>query len=162
MIALPVLLLAVALGGAPGDLAGRWTLDQRASDPVDALLQAAGASYLERQAASNLTVTQDIRVEGAELVIVVDSLLMDSTERLPLDGQAQSRTSKKGEVMTVRTWIDGAAVVTSTEITGADGRVSRMEIRRVVEDGGRTLRQTLRYTPAGGATHTADRVFRRE
>lgn len=155
------LLVSLALAAMPADLVGRWTLDTSASQSVDALMAAAGASFLERQAAANMSLTQDIRVQGQELVIVVDSTFTDRTERLPLDGSVQRRTTKDGEPLANRTYVDGDRVVTVSEITKTDG-VAVMEIHRRVEQGGALMRQTLRYTPPGGQTLTADRVFRRE
>lgn len=155
------LVLGAALAAMPADLSGKWTLDLSASQSVDALLEASGASLVERAAAATVSVTQDMRVEGSVLVIAVDSSLFDRVERLPLDGRAEARTSKRGEPMEVRTTIEGDRVVTRTRITGAGG-VSLLEIERRVEDGGQTLRQTVRYTPAGQAAMQAERVFRRE
>lgn len=156
-----LLLLMPALGAMPDDLAGRWILDSGASESVDALLAASGASWAERVAAATVSVTQDMRVERGELVIVVESTVMDRQERLPLDGQVQKRQSRRGEPMEVRTTVEGAAVVTRSRITSPDGSVSVLEIARVVEDGGGTLRQTVRYSPPGKTPLEADRVFRR-
>ena len=162
MIFLALTLLGAALAAMPADLSGRWILDQERSQSVDGLLAASGASLVERAAAATMSVTQDMRLDGATLIIQVESAVMDREERLPLDGSVVKRTSKRGEPMEVRTSVEGEAVVTRTRITGADGQVSTMELIRRVEDSGATLRQTVRYTPPGEATLTAERVFRRE
>lgn len=155
-------LMGVALAAMPDDLAGRWSLDLGASESVDALLEAAGASWMERVAAGNVSVTQQMRVDGGALLIDVHSALMDSQERLPLDGSVQRRTNRKGQPMEVRTTVEGATVVTRSRITEADGSISVLEIVRVVEPSGAVMRQTVRYTPAGEAPLEADRIFRRQ
>jgi hypothetical protein len=161
MLSSALLFVSLAWAGMPEDLTGRWTLDKAASESIDALLKTIGANFFERTAAANLSVTQDISVEGQELVIVVDSTFLDSSERLALDGSPQPRTSKRGEPVVVRTHVDGEALVTSSEIT-TEGGLLLFEIRRVVEDGGATMRQTLRLTATTGSIQTADRIFRRE
>lgn len=162
MISVALLLVGAALAAMPADLSGRWTLDQDRSESMDELLAASGASLMERAAAATVTVSQDMRVEGGALIIQVESSLMDHEQRLPLDGSPQKRTSKRGEPMEVATRVEGDAVVTRTLITGADGRVSTLELVRRVEDGGATMRQTVRYTAPGKSPIEADRVFRRQ
>ena len=95
MIFLALTLLGAALAAMPADLSGRWTLDQGRSQSVDALLAASGASLVERAAAATMSVTQDMRLDGATLIIQVESAVMDREERLPLDGTVVKRTSKR-------------------------------------------------------------------
>lgn len=157
---LPTFFVALALAGAPVDFTGTWVLDLAASDSVDALLAETGASWLERQAAGTMPVTQVISQSPATITIMVDSSLIDRTETLSFTGP-QSSTSRTGDAVVTRTSWDGAVLVTTAVMTTPTGEVRELRIRRQLSDGGRTLRQELALQKPGAKPIKAERVFRR-
>lgn len=158
------LLLVISLAfAAPADFAGVWKLDLKASDSLDALLEARGVGWAQRQAAKMIVVTQTwaFLSEGT-LQIDVDSPVMDSTETLLLDGTPQPKTSKEGDALVNRTRWEGEELVTVSEIDSHDGRHSRLELRRRLEQGGAVLVQRTIYTDPEGQSWAVDRVFNRQ
>ena len=152
-----------ALADDRPDFSGAWTLDSRASDPVEELLKAVGRSWLERKAASSARVTQRIVQTDDALTIEVDSTLRSTTEVLRTDGSIRTLTNEKGNQVSSRTfWSeDGAALITSTDAVLANGDRGRFVITRTIEDGGRTLRQRLELHMPDGRVLAADRILRR-
>lgn len=154
------LLLPLALAN-PTQMSGTWTLDREASDSVDAILAARGISWPIRQAAQYSEVTQVFTFSADTLHIHVNSSLRDTEEDLRLDGTRQSRTTDRGEPVTLWTVWEGEALVTTSLITGPDGATTRFVITRRVEQEGAVMRQTMLWDPPEGPTLSADRIFRR-
>jgi len=161
------LLSAPLLGGAAFGLdahpsfAGAWQLDLAASDSPEELLKAWGASWAERKAAANLSVTQTITQDEGRLSITIHAVVMDSTEVLPLDGGWVASTSKAGEPVRTRTWWAGDDLWTTSEVTRADGSHITLQVDRRLEDNGATMRQRLILVLSDGTQLAADRVFHR-
>lgn len=158
------LLLWVSLAwAAPPDFAGTWRLDLKASGSLDELLEAKGVGWAQRQAAKMIVVTQIWSFQDeATLQIVVDSAVMGSTETLKLDGTPQPKTSKEGDALVNRSRWEGEELVTVSDIRSHDGRQSRLELRRRLEQGGAVLVQRTIYTDSEGQTWAVDRVFNRQ
>jgi hypothetical protein len=148
---------AVAWAGAP-DLSGTWVLDPAASDPVDALLEVSGASWIERKAAAKMSVTQVLAQTADTLVVTVDSSFMDRTDTLRLDGAPVRTQDKKGHPMTITTsWVGDVLVTT---VVPDDPTLPAMTTRRSLSGGRATMTQTV-VVSVGGQEVSADRVFRR-
>lgn len=169
MSRLPLLILAALLAAAPAfaggkvDFSGVWKLDPKASDSVDALLKAAGRSWIERRAAETARVTQTITQTEEAVTVAIDSTLADRTEVLRLDGAPVTATSLKGRPVTSwTTWsADGLALITRSEEVSGEGERIVLVVTRTLEDGGRTMRQRLELRRQDGTTLRADRIFRR-
>ena len=152
-----LLLLSLAFAA---DLSGVWSLDTAASDPVDAILAASGASWLERQAAGSMSVTQTITQSPERVVLDIDSTFKDRREELVPDGVERETPAKNGTAHTRCFWKDDALVSVS-RVPTATGTTIVLTATRTVEDAGRTLRQRLEVVQPDGSVLKADRVYRR-
>ena len=154
-----LLFVAAALAGAPSDLNGRWALDLAASQPVDAMLQAVGASWTTRQMAAHLSVTQEITVGAGSVTIAAVSNLGQKAEVVPTDGQGWAVKSEFGSGTRRCSWAGGDLVCTSrVQVTGGAWADLGM-VRRVEADG--ALHQHLTLSLDDGRVFTADRVYRK-
>ncbi len=171
LLALPVF---AALAGAPSppagkaevavlqaqDLVGSWELDLAASEPVEALMEAGGFGWVERNALAKLPITQVFSLEGDVLEVLIDTPLGDRTERLPLGGEVKTGTSPKGEPWESRTRFDGDALASTMRVTLAEG-TRTFTIRRTLHEDRTVLRQTLVLTLPDGRVLQAKRLFRK-
>lgn len=81
-----LLAFSIALAAAPADLNGRWTLDLKASQSVDPILEAVGASWSTRTLAANIQVTQEISVGTDTITIAAVSSLGSKSDTVRTDG----------------------------------------------------------------------------
>jgi hypothetical protein len=155
-----LLLVGLAHALTPQELVGTWQLDLAASQPVDALLEAAGMGWVERTALAKLPITQVIRIEGAELTVLLDTPVGDRTERLPLAGEVKRGRTKEGEPWELRAGFEGAWLHTTMSVELPEGR-RVFTIRRGLEAEGTVLRQKLELVAPGKPPLKADRIFRK-
>lgn len=146
---------------APVDLSGTWVLDKQASGDLDPLLQARGASWLERQAAKGIKVTRIIRQEGDTLHVEIDSSAKDAQETLIVDGVARPETSEQGERATVTHRWEGQALVTESVVQDKSPAVRVTQTHTLSADG-TTLTTRIRFVRGDEAPITVDRVYRRK
>ena len=71
MIVLLSALMLLSRAGWAADYSGTWILDLSASDSLEPLLQAPGVSLIQRKAAANMAVTQQITQTGDKLTFKV-------------------------------------------------------------------------------------------
>lgn len=154
-----MLLLLAALALAAPNFTGTWTLDLDASQSVDALLAASGASWPERAAAGTLSVTQQITQDPKQVRLDFDSALVERSEVLVPDGVPRTFTGKNGTGTVATSW-KGDALVTVSDLPTASGQRLKLTATRTLEDGGRTLRQRLELRTPDGQVVVADRIFR--
>jgi hypothetical protein len=159
--ALTVALAQPALA-APVDLSGTWVLDKQASEDLDPILQASGASWLERQAAKGVKVTRIIKQDGDTLHIEVDSSAKDSEETVTVDGVSRQRTSDRGRVATVTHRWDGDAWVSESVTQDEAGQTVRVTQTNTVSADGATMTTTIRLERGSDAPIAVDRVYRRQ
>jgi hypothetical protein len=159
---------AVALGaggaraGEHPDFSGTFALDLAASDSLDALLKAQGASWLERQAAARASVTQVVRHRGDSLAITVKSSLGTRTNQVRIGGGWETKQGERGQARTRTDWAaDGQSLVTRTELPQKKGPPVVLTVRRSLADGGRTTVQLLELRAQDGARYRARRILRR-
>lgn len=147
---------------APVDLSGTWVLDKAASDNIDPILQAGGASWVERQAAKNLKITRTIRQEGDTLHIAVDSSVKDSQETVTVDGVARPGTTDRGELATVTNRWDGEAWVSESVVTHDNAPTVRVTQKSSLSADGSTLTTSVQFVRGDEAPIVVDRVYRRK
>lgn len=139
------------------ELTGTWLVDLEASDSVDGLLEAQGVGYLQRKAAAKAEVTLRIVQDGDEVAVTTVTPFNSRTSTLVIDGETRAvdGDGKQGEARHV--WEDDVLVST---VTMDDGAV--LTVYLSVDEGGTTLTQRVEYRTPDGATHLANRVFRRQ
>jgi hypothetical protein len=155
-----LLLVHFAHALTPQELVGTWKLDLAASQPVDALLEAAGVGWVERTALAKLPITQVIRIEGTDLTVLLDTPVGDRTERVPMAGEVKQGRTKAGEPWELRAGFEGPWLHTTMSVEVPGGR-RVFTIRRRVEADGTVLRQKLELVTPGKEPLSADRIFRR-
>ena len=156
------LALSRAALAAPVDLSGTWVLDKAASGDLDPLLQARGASWLERQAAQGLKVTQVIRQDGDTLVIDIDTNAKDSQETVKVDGVARPQPTPRGDVAQVTHRWEGDAWVHESVLVDDAGQALRVTQTHRLSADGATLTTRIRLVRGADAPVTVDRVYRRQ
>lgn len=165
---LPSLCLTLALAlarpawAAPVDLSGTWVLDKEASGELDPILEASGASWLERQAVKGLSVTRTIQQDGDTLRIEIDTSAKDMKETVTVDGVPRQQTSERGKVATVTHRWKGAAWVSETVGTGEAGQPMRVTQTHTLSADGATMTTRFRLVRGDEAPIVVDRVYRRK
>lgn len=155
----------------PSDFSGTWTLDLKAPEATSmaAILEARGASMLERKTVDNLSITQVITQTEKTLSIRTGTAFGGRTRVLHLDGSAQiDHTDKTGKVESRTFWDkDGTTLVTVTKSISPDRqkqdrRNSQYTTRRYLKDEGMTLIVDHILTFDDGRKLTARRVLRKQ
>ena len=101
-IGVVLVLGALALAPAPAaavdhpDFSGTFKLDLKASDSLDEMLKAQGASWVERKAAGSVVVTQIVRHRGDVVEMVVKSSLKTRKETIRIGGGWEERETEMG------------------------------------------------------------------
>lgn len=160
-LVLSVVLARPALA-APVDLSGTWVLDKQASGDLDPILQASGASWVERQAARGLKVTRTIEQDGDTLRIAIDSSARDSEETVQVDGVPRQRTTGRGEVATVTHRWEGAAWVSESLSESEAGQSVRVTQTKTLSADGATMITRIQLVRGDEAPIGVDRVYRRQ
>lgn len=142
-------------------LDGTWLLDLAASDDVRPLLEAQGLGFLEREAAARIQPTHVVQDLGGSLRVRVDSSMGTDDRAFPLDGVPRSETNRRGLPSTVKSWRDGAAVVTESVVTDAQGRAVTTLARRYLDPTGRMVLEYT-FTVEGQPPVKVKRVFQRQ
>lgn len=158
---------AIAAQAAPTphpDFTGVFVLDMEASGSLDALLEAMGRSWVERKAASKVTVTHTVKQEGDAITIQIDSAFRSQTETVKLDGTPTTSHGLDGREITVHSrWSDdGQSVISEADLAGPDSKAKKLVVVRSIEDGGKTMRQRIEVTLPDDRVLPVDRVFRRK
>lgn len=153
---LAILTTAAAAGPNPA-MSGSWQIDLDASDPVDAILEAQGASWLERKAARTVKVTQQITVAGTTVNIVTKGGGKTRNEEVVGDGLARQLDGKLGAMTVTAQWSEAGDLIGVTVVSG-ESPLTATVTRHLVDDA--TLHQVIELQTAG-ETLQATRVFRR-
>ena len=150
-------------GGEHPDFTGTWKIDLEASDPLDALLEVQGRSWIERKAARAMKVTQRITQTADSITIAVESVLRTKTDTFAIGGPWEERdTDELGRVRVRTEWSeDGVRLVVRNEAKLKDGTQGELRISRWLEDGGKTMVQLVELALKDGRNPKARRVFRR-
>jgi hypothetical protein len=150
----------------PPDFSGTWTLDLKAPEATSmaAILEAQGASLLERKTVDTLSITQVITQTEKTLSIKTKTALGGRTRILSLDGGTQIQdTERTGKVESRSFWDkDGTALVTVSKSASSSGQKSEYTTRRYLKDEGRTLIVDHVLTFDDGRKLTARRVLRKQ
>ena len=152
-----------AVRANPIDLSGTWVLDYKASDPMDDLLKAEGFSVIERRLYAHVGVTLTIQQKSEQVVIHVQTAVVNDDEVLRTDGTQQSReVFHIGHVVSRTHWDDGGkALITLTELKAGDGSPANGTVKRTLADNGRSLLQHLTLQLHDGRTIKVKAVYRR-
>ncbi len=145
------------------NFSGKWVLDNKASDPVDEILKAQGVSWLERQAIKSAKIIQDIKQDGTQVTVTIGTVAKSRTEVLKLDGSAQvTEGDRLGNVKSKTFWdTDGSTLVSTIEPTESSQNFTEFKVSRRLQDGGKTLAQTMEMKLKNGQTLKANRIFRK-
>jgi hypothetical protein len=167
-----ILILMAAMGGhslqaaEPPNFSGTWTTDLKApqSTSMEAMLEAQGASWIERKAVDSVSVTQVITQTKNTLTIKADTPMGARTQILYLDGRKQTQdTDRSGKVELRNYWDkDGTALVTVSKFATRNGQKAEWISRRYLLDNGRTLIIDHELTIDDGRKVTATRVLRKQ
>jgi len=172
-----VLSLMMAMEGhllqaaGPSDFSGTWTLDLKAPEATSlaAILEARGASLIERKAVDTLSITQVITQTEKTLSIKAGTAIGSRTRVLYLDGSTQIQdTERTGKVESRSFWDkDGTVLVTVSKSASPDGqkqdsKKGEYTTRRYLQDEGRTLIVDHVLTLEDGRKLTAKRVLRKQ
>jgi hypothetical protein len=173
-----VLSLMMAMEGhllqaaGPADFSGTWTLDLKAPEATSMapILEAQGASRIERKAVDTLSITQVITQTEKTLSIKTNAALGGRTRVLYLDGSTQIQdTERTGKVESRSFWDkNGTVLVTvSKSVSPPDGqkqdsKKGEYTTRRYLQDEGRTLIVDHILTFDDGRKLTAKRVLRKQ
>ena len=165
VVAALAVVLAPAVGAAAAerpDFSGTFKLDLKASDALDELLKAQGASWAERKAAGSVVVTQVVRHRGDLLEIQVKSSFKSRKETIRIGGGWEERETEMGKGRARTDWdADGTTLVTRMEVKSKKGEAGAIVMRRSLADEGRTTVQALELRGKDGKTYKARRILRR-
>ncbi|HEY3448920.1 MAG TPA: hypothetical protein VGK67_21345 [Myxococcales bacterium] len=154
---------AASLVASKVDFSGTWKLDLAASDPLDDLLAAQGASWIERKAAGSFVVTQKVSNKPEGLEVCVESSLGTKCNLVKAGQGWEEKETEKGKVRGRADWSeDGKALVVTTELTLKDKKPAQMIVTRSLEDEGKTTVQTLELKIKDGKAYKARRILRRQ
>ena len=161
-VAIPTPEAAVAAAAAgKTDFTGTWKLDLAASDSLDEMLAAQGASWVERKAAGSIVVTQKVahRPEGIE--VCVESSFKHACNLVKIGAGWEEKSGDKGKAKSRTDWSpDGKAVITTSEISLQDGKSAQLVVTRTLEDEGKTTVQLIELKIKDGKSCKARRVLR--
>ena len=161
------LFLALALAGGAAaadrpDFSGTFKLDLKASDSLDEMLKAQGASWVERKAAGAVVVTQTVRHRGDVIEIQAKSSFKTSKETIRIGAGWEERETELGKGRARTDWdADGKTLVTRVEVKPKKGDAAEFTIRRSLADEGQTTVQALELRAKDGKTYKARRILRR-
>ncbi|MCB9762774.1 MAG: hypothetical protein H6739_23440 [Alphaproteobacteria bacterium] len=153
------LALAPALA-APADIAGSWALDADASDDIDDILAARGATWMERQAIKHVPVTHVITHTEDAVVIAIESPIYSRSDTLKTDNRARTRESKRLGTLTLRNYWDNEVLVTVTDMVLPDGVPATLTVTRTLVDPD-TMHMRLELVATDGRQMEGTRVLRR-
>lgn len=139
--------------------AGTWVLDVAASDPPGALMEAQGFSWVERQAAARMSVTQVMQVGPGRVDLEVRSMLRNESETLLLDDAWRPQDGRQGPAEVRHRLEADGALVTEIRQTVGTGCPCSTAVRRMVD--GDRLEQVITWTPASGAPVTLRRILQK-
>lgn len=148
------------MSDSPPNFSGTWQLDSKASQIPELLMELQNASWMERKAASLMSPTQIIVQQADRVDITVKSPLVNRTETLLLNGEPQTKTTRRvGEVVVSSSW-EGATLVTHSQMNTPKGEVKTISRRRLDPDQ-QTITVELEVIAPDGRQQTTNRVFRR-
>lgn len=156
-VALISLMLTAIAGGNPA-LNGTWTLSIAESDSVDALLEAQGVGWVERKAASSMSMTQTISLSETSATIAVVTSMKSETLTMKVDNQVRSVPGEHGSSQVRHYWGEAGELITISDGVGASGKPMHVQITRSVK--GEQMHQLVEMT-IEGSTIRANRVFQR-
>jgi hypothetical protein len=159
---------ALALAPAPAaaadrpDFSGTFKLDLKASDSLDEMLKAQGASWVERKAAGSVVVTQVVRHRGDVLEIEAKSSVKSRKQTIRIGAGWEEQETEMGKGRARTDWdADGKTLVTRVEVKSKKGESGEMTMRRSLADEGQTTVQALELRGKDGKTYKARRILRR-
>jgi hypothetical protein len=158
---------ALALAPAPAaaadrpDFSGTFKLDLKASDSLDEMLKAGGASWVERKAAASVVVTQIVRHRGDVVEIEAKSSLKSNKRAVRIGGGWEEQETEMGKGRARTDWdADGKTLVTRAEFKAKKGEGGALITRRSLVDDGQTTVQALELRK-DGKVYKARRILRR-
>lgn len=144
---------------------GTWKLDAKASSVPEAMLDAQGLSWLEKQAAKSMPVTHKITQGPGTFSVVTSSALMGSKQDLVLGADFRERPGDSGRPpYRIRAYFTngGNALAVETLSQNAQGQRIYALLLRSAEGGGNIMRQKIFFRMGDGPLLEGVRVFRRE
>jgi hypothetical protein len=169
LLSIGVVVLALA-GGAPAgaaaadrpDFSGTFKLDLKASDSLDELLKAHGASWVERKAAASVVVTQIVRHRGDTIEIEAKSSLKSRKQTIRIGAGWEEQETEMGKGRARTDWAaDGTTLVTRVEVKSKKGETGDLVMRRSLADAGQTTVQAIELRGKDGKLYKARRLLRR-
>lgn len=153
--------LSAALAAAPVDLTGVWTLDHEASEDMDDILAARGASWMERQAIKRIPVTHHISQSDEVVVVRIQSKVYEREDVHHVDGETRVVTGRKGDrVQVSHRWdAQNPGLVTETRLTLDGDAPGTMTVHRTVKGERMLLNITVKVDD--GREMSALRVLKR-
>jgi len=149
-------LVLTALAGGDPALSGTWELSHAASDSVEPLLAAQGASWMERKAATSMSVTQTITLAETAATIAVETSVKSDTQTLKVDNQLRAISGEHGTSQVRHYWGAAGELITVSAGPSAGGTQMDVTITRSVSGG--QMHQLIEMK-IDGQTLRADRVF---
>lgn len=146
------------------DFTGTWKLDLGASSIPDAILEAQGLSWVEKQAAKSLSVTQKVTQTATLLTIVIEPSWMGARQDLTLGGPFMEKPGEGGRPpYRIRAYLTNGGEAVAVETVGRNkkGVTLQATLLRTLEDQGKTMRQRIFFKSEDGHTAEGVRVFRR-
>ena len=157
-------LTSPALAGEHPNFEGTWVLDLEASESVEPLLAAQGASWAERKLADSVVITQEVSQKEGKVTLEVSSVATNRTDvLLPGEGWKASDARRAETARTRCYWIEGGSkLVTETEMTFEDGEKATMLTTRSLAADGQTTIILIEFKKPDGTHKKAKRVLRKQ
>ncbi len=152
-------LVGTALAGPDAAFAGTWQLDLSASDPVEVILEASGASWLERKAAAIMRPVQSIALERERITITTLTGRDSRVQVLLADDTPHAASGEEDAGTTQSRWSERGQLITEIMKRTHDDRTMRSTITRWIQEGDMVQRISLSIDDA--APVTIERVYRR-
>lgn len=139
---------------------GVWQLDINASDSIDAILKAQGKSKIERVAAKNMVVTQQIKHTENILSVHFKSRAVDDTQDFIINGMWTTMdTPRMGRIQTKTFWMKRLRSIATVMKITANGHPATMTINRTLKENSRIMELKIRLLLENGEEYFARRIF---
>lgn len=158
-----LLLFTPVWAGSPPDMSGIWVLDGAASDDMDAILEARGASWIERQAIQHIDVIHEITQSPTQVTIAIRSSVYNRKDTLPTDNKTRTYDSSRMGAVSYRSYWseDPPALVTVSDMTLPDGVPATFVVVRKLSPDGNVMTMDLDLQANDGRHYQATRILRR-
>lgn len=153
-----ILWAAWAMGADPSSYTGTWVLDLEASQSPVALMAEQGFSWVEREVAKRMNVTQVMAATAERVELRIESSLRNSSETLIVDGVPRPGEGRGGPVSALHRWATDGALVTEVEQPVGEGCPCKTVVNRSID--GDILTQWITWTASDGRVVSLKRVLR--